>query len=76
MTTTTTDALGDLRFEVPLYTLTEASRHLVVPRSTLDTWAHGYERRRSVLRTRNGSNLLLNAGGLGFTRMRTFDATR
>ncbi len=35
----------DLRFTVPLYTLTDASRHLVVPRSTLETWANGYERR-------------------------------
>lgn len=35
----------ELRFRVPLYTLTEASRHLRVPRSTLATWAHGYERR-------------------------------
>lgn len=35
----------DLRFNVPLYTLTDASRHLVVPRSTLETWANGYERR-------------------------------
>lgn len=35
----------DLRFNVPLYTLTEASRYLVVPRSTLETWANGYERR-------------------------------
>lgn len=35
----------DLRFDVPLYTLTEAARYLVVPRSTLETWANGYERR-------------------------------
>jgi uncharacterized protein (DUF433 family) len=35
----------DLRFDVPLYTLTEASRHLIVPRSTIETWANGYERR-------------------------------
>jgi uncharacterized protein (DUF433 family) len=35
----------DLRFDVPLYTLTEASKYLVVPRSTLETWANGYERR-------------------------------
>lgn len=35
----------DLRFDVPLYTLTEASRYLIVPRSTLETWANGYERR-------------------------------
>lgn len=35
---------GDLRFDVPLYTLTEASKYLVVPRATLATWADGYER--------------------------------
>jgi uncharacterized protein (DUF433 family) len=35
----------DLRFDVPLYTLTDASKHLIVPRSTLETWANGYERR-------------------------------
>lgn len=34
----------DLRLDVPLYTLTEASRYLVVPRATLATWADGYER--------------------------------
>lgn len=45
----------DLRFDVPLYTLTEASRYLIVPRSTIDTWANGYERRpksRSVVKGR------------------------
>lgn len=41
---TTDSPMGDLRFSVPLYTLTDASRHLVVPRSTLETWADGYER--------------------------------
>jgi uncharacterized protein (DUF433 family) len=43
----------DLRFDVPLYTLTEASKYLIVPRSTLQTWADGYERRpeaRSVVK--------------------------
>jgi len=33
-----------LRFDVPLYTVTNASKHLIVPRSTLETWADGYER--------------------------------
>lgn len=37
----------DLRFAVPLYTLTEASRYLIVPRPTLATWIEGYERRPS-----------------------------
>jgi uncharacterized protein (DUF433 family) len=37
----------DLRFDVPLYSLTEASRYLIVPRQTLTTWIEGYERRPS-----------------------------
>lgn len=36
--------LKDLRFDVPLYTLAEASKYLIVPRSTLTTWVDGYER--------------------------------
>jgi uncharacterized protein (DUF433 family) len=36
---------ADLRFDVPLYSLTEASRYLIVPRPTLTTWIEGYERR-------------------------------
>lgn len=34
-----------LRFEVPLYTVTEAARIVGVPVSTLTTWAKGYVRR-------------------------------
>lgn len=34
----------DLRLDVPLYTVTEASKYLLVPRPTLTTWADGYER--------------------------------
>lgn len=34
-----------LRFEVPLYTITEAARIVDVPVSTLTTWAQGYVRR-------------------------------
>ncbi|MEX1006365.1 MAG: DUF433 domain-containing protein [Acidimicrobiia bacterium] len=37
---------GDPRFAVPLYTIAEAARFLRVPRTTLATWAHGYERAR------------------------------
>lgn len=32
------------RFEVPLYTVSEAARHLGVPTSTFSAWAHGYVR--------------------------------
>jgi len=34
-----------LRFEVPLYTVTDAARIVDVPVSTLSTWAQGYTRR-------------------------------
>ena len=36
----------DDRFTVPLYTLGEAASYLRVPKSTLTTWADGYEHRR------------------------------
>jgi uncharacterized protein (DUF433 family)/transposase-like protein len=35
----------DERFDVPLYSVTEAARHLDVPASTFRTWVHGYVRR-------------------------------
>jgi len=37
----------DPRFDLPLYTLSEAARALDVPASTFATWAKGYFRRRS-----------------------------
>lgn len=37
-------ALDDDRFTVPLYTVTQASRYLQLPRATLGTWTDGYER--------------------------------
>lgn len=45
----------ELRFDVPLYTLAEASRYLVVPRATLATWADGYERRADQHRRSRGN---------------------
>ena len=33
------------RFDVPLYSVADAARHIKVPRATFDTWARGYERR-------------------------------
>lgn len=36
--------LDDDRFTVPLYTVTQASRYLQLPRATLGTWTDGYER--------------------------------
>ena len=37
--------LEDPRFDVPLYTMSEAARIIGVPVSTLSTWARGYVRR-------------------------------
>jgi uncharacterized protein (DUF433 family) len=48
--TTKTDRPKLDRFDVPLYTLTEAARYLDVPPSTLSSWAQGY-RRHSARRT-------------------------
>ena len=41
----------NLRFEEPLYTVAEAAAYLRVPRTTFETWAHGYSRRRQDGRT-------------------------
>jgi uncharacterized protein (DUF433 family) len=35
---------GDVRFDVPLYTVAEAARYVKVPESTYGTWARGYDR--------------------------------
>ena len=34
----------DRRFDVPLYSVADAARHIGVPRTTFDTWVHGYVR--------------------------------
>jgi uncharacterized protein (DUF433 family) len=57
----TTNAVLDDRFTVPLYTLSEASTYLRVPRATLTTWADGYEhhrRDRAVARTVSGAPII------------------
>jgi uncharacterized protein (DUF433 family) len=36
---------AEVRFTVPLYSVSEAARYLGVPTSTFSTWAHGYVRR-------------------------------
>jgi uncharacterized protein (DUF433 family) len=36
----------DGRFDTPLYTVGEAAAYLRVPRTTFETWAHGYTRKR------------------------------
>lgn len=33
---------GSTRFDVPLYSVSDAARHIDVPRTTFDTWARGY----------------------------------
>lgn len=35
---------GDVRFNLPLYTIAEAARYVRVPESTFGTWAKGYDR--------------------------------
>lgn len=44
--TATRTAAQRARFEVPLYTVVGAARHLGVPPATFSTWARGYTRRR------------------------------
>lgn len=56
-----TTSLTDARFTEPLYTLSEASTYLRVPRATLTTWADGYEhhrRDRAVERTVRGAPII------------------
>jgi uncharacterized protein (DUF433 family) len=62
---------ADLRFDVPLYTLTEASRYLVVPRSTVETWADGYERRPKTRPVVKGEPIItaLPQGHYGYPRL-------
>jgi uncharacterized protein (DUF433 family) len=38
------NTLRSSRFDVPLYSLSDAARHIAVPRSTFDDWARGYSR--------------------------------
>ena len=42
-----TSAERSVRFDVPLYSVSEAARHIDVPRTTFDTWVRGYSRRPS-----------------------------
>jgi uncharacterized protein (DUF433 family) len=48
----------DERFDVPLYSVTEAARHLDVPVSTFRTWVHGYERRPEGKRPVTGAPIV------------------
>jgi len=61
--TTKTDRRAELgRFDVPLYTLTEAARYLDVPPSTLTSWAKGYQRRSPGRPTVVGAPVLTAIG--------------
>jgi uncharacterized protein (DUF433 family) len=64
----------DDRFTVPLYTLSEASTYLRVPRATLSTWVDGYEqhrRDRAIARTVRGAPIVtaVNARHRGHARL-------
>jgi hypothetical protein len=48
----------DLRFEEPLYTVAEAAAYGRVPRTTFETWAHGYTRKRIGRRTTKASPIV------------------
>jgi uncharacterized protein (DUF433 family) len=56
-------ARSDARFVKPLYTVTEASSYLGVPRSTFDTWVRGYTRHPAGRRVVRGSALLTSVPG-------------
>jgi uncharacterized protein (DUF433 family) len=51
-------ARNDIRFDVPLYTVSEAAHALGVPSTTLSTWAFGYVRRTRSGGERRGSAVL------------------
>ena len=62
--TVTADAL---RFQKPLYTVTEAASYVGVPRSTFDTWVRGYLRRPAGRKPVHGDPLLTSVPGQGLT---------
>lgn len=53
---------NDIRFDVPLYTLTEAAHALDVPPSTFATWARGYVRRPPGRRPVHGEPIVTALG--------------
>lgn len=58
---------SDVRFDRPLYTVSEAAAYVGVPRSTFDTWVRGYIRRPSGRRAVRGEPLLTSIGGSLYT---------
>ncbi len=49
---------ADERFNVPLYSVSEAAHHIDVPVSTFRTWTHGNERRHRGRRTVTGEPIV------------------
>ena len=56
-----------LRFEKPLYTVTEAASYVGVPRSTFDTWVRGYRRMPENRKPVYGDPLLTSISGHGLS---------
>lgn len=56
-----------LRFQKPLYTVTEAAGYLGVPHSTFETWVRGYLRRPTGRKAVHGEPLVTSVPGEGFT---------
>lgn len=56
-----------LRFNKPLYTVTEAASYVGVPRSTFDTWVRGYVRQPAGRKPVHGEPLLTSIRGVGLT---------
>lgn len=54
----TTTVQREARFDVPLYSLADAARHIAVPRTTFDTWVRGYERQRDGGQTTLGETIV------------------
>jgi uncharacterized protein (DUF433 family) len=62
-----TNERDHVRFEKPLYTVTEAAVYVGVPRSTFDTWVHGYLRRSAGHHAVHGAPLLTSVAESGLT---------
>lgn len=58
-----TTTARDIRFDTPLYSLSEAARYLGVPNSTFASWAKGYVRRSSDRTTVTGEPVLYVVSG-------------
>jgi len=56
------DLSTDNRFSKPLYSVSEAAAYVGVPRSTFDTWVHGYVRRPHGRPAVHGASLLTSVG--------------